>query len=118
MGVPARVGGSFAESETAVTDPAVEAAQRAWEKNKIHSFTVQRVNAAREALAPLRENWVGRGSQVALPDSETHLPGGRTVSSDCPNCDGRKCMGCIFREYDHDCADDCPVCCREGEPKG
>jgi len=38
-----------------------------------------------------------------------------TVSSDCPNCDGRKCMGCIFREYDHDCADDCPVCRREGE---
>lgn len=38
-----------------MTDPAVEAAQRAWEKNKIHSFTVQRVNAAREALAPLRE---------------------------------------------------------------
>ena len=38
-----------------MSDPAVEAAQRAWEKNKIHSFTVQRVNAAREALAPLRE---------------------------------------------------------------
>lgn len=38
-----------------MTDPAVEAAQRAWEKNKIHSFTVQRVNAAREALAPLKK---------------------------------------------------------------
>lgn len=20
-------------------------------------------------------------------------------------------MGCVFREYDHDCADDCPFCC-------
>ncbi|WP_100498689.1 hypothetical protein [Mycobacteroides abscessus] len=29
----------------------------------------------------------------------------------CGNCDGRKCMGCVFREYDHDCADDCPDCC-------
>lgn len=38
-----------------MSDPAVEAAQRAWKKNKIHSFTVQRVNAAREALAPLKE---------------------------------------------------------------
>lgn len=30
---------------------------------------------------------------------------------DCRNCDGRRCMGCVFREYDHDCADDCPDCC-------
>lgn len=29
----------------------------------------------------------------------------------CPNCDGRKCMGCVFREYDHDCKYDCPLCC-------
>ena len=29
----------------------------------------------------------------------------------CENCDGRKCMGCIFREYDHECQDDCPMCC-------
>ena len=29
----------------------------------------------------------------------------------CPNCDGRKCMGCVFREYDHDCTRDCPTCC-------
>lgn len=33
------------------------------------------------------------------------------MRSDCSNCDGRKCMGCVFREYDHDCADDCPFCC-------
>ena len=38
-----------------MTDPAVEAAQRAWDKNKARSFSVQRVMAAREALAPLRE---------------------------------------------------------------
>lgn len=31
--------------------------------------------------------------------------------SDCRNCDDRKCMGCVFREYDHDCKDDCPMCC-------
>lgn len=29
----------------------------------------------------------------------------------CRNCDGRKCMGCVFREHPHDCADDCPDCC-------
>lgn len=29
----------------------------------------------------------------------------------CQNCDGRKCMGCIFRDWDHDCNDDCPHCC-------
>jgi hypothetical protein len=29
----------------------------------------------------------------------------------CINCDDRKCMGCIFREYYHDCADDCGFCC-------
>lgn len=38
-----------------MSDPAVEAAQRAWDKNKVRSFSVQRVMAAREALAPLRE---------------------------------------------------------------
>ena len=31
----------------------------------------------------------------------------------CCNCGGRKCMGCVFREYDHDCKDDCPECCEE-----
>lgn len=30
----------------------------------------------------------------------------------CGNCDGRGCMGCVFREYDHDCKNDCPMCCR------
>lgn len=29
----------------------------------------------------------------------------------CANCDDRKCMGCIFREYNHNCEDDCPSCC-------
>lgn len=32
----------------------------------------------------------------------------------CSNCDGRLCMGCVFREYDHDCAHDCPYCCENG----
>lgn len=30
----------------------------------------------------------------------------------CCNCGGQKCMGCVFREYDHQCADDCPDCCK------
>jgi len=33
----------------------------------------------------------------------------------CGNCDGRLCMGCIFREYDHTCAEDCPDCCEGGQ---
>lgn len=32
----------------------------------------------------------------------------------CPNCDGRLCMGCIFREWDHGCVKDCPDCCENG----
>lgn len=31
----------------------------------------------------------------------------------CRNCNDRKCMGCVFREYGHDCQDDCPNCCQE-----
>jgi hypothetical protein len=31
--------------------------------------------------------------------------------SQCRNCDDRKCMGCVFRVYDHDCKSDCPDCC-------
>lgn len=29
----------------------------------------------------------------------------------CSNCHGRRCMGCVLRYHDHDCADDCPMCC-------
>lgn len=36
-------------------DPAVDAARRAWDRNKVQSFHVQRVTAANEALAPIRE---------------------------------------------------------------
>lgn len=36
---------------------------------------------------------------------------------DCRNCDGRKCMGCVFREHPHDCADDCPECCEPRTPR-
>lgn len=31
----------------------------------------------------------------------------------CGNCDDRKCMGCVMRDYDHECRDDCPSCCME-----
>lgn len=33
-------------------------------------------------------------------------------SLSCCNCGGVKCMGCVFREWGHDCEDDCPECCR------
>lgn len=29
----------------------------------------------------------------------------------CVNCGGQQCMGCVFREYDHTCSNDCPDCC-------
>jgi len=30
--------------------------------------------------------------------------------SDCPNCDNVKCIGCVFRDPDHVCVEDCPNC--------
>lgn len=36
---------------------------------------------------------------------------GRRVTAACSNCDDRRCMGCVCREWDHDCANDCPECC-------
>lgn len=29
----------------------------------------------------------------------------------CRNCDGRKCMACVFREVHDRCEDSCPFCC-------
>src|ERR1035437_2483450 len=29
----------------------------------------------------------------------------------CTNCDGRLCMGCVLRVYEHECRPDCPFCC-------
>ncbi len=49
-----------------------------------------------------------------LDEIQTGLGG---TIGECDNCDGRKCMGCVFRERDHTCADDCPVCCSSPEPK-
>src|SRR5690606_14738628 len=31
--------------------------------------------------------------------------------SECENCQGRGCMGCVLREWGHDCRNDCPDCC-------
>jgi hypothetical protein len=45
---------------------------------------------------------------VSEPVENPHDP-----EPDCENCGGRGCMGCIFREYDHDCADNCPICCHD-----
>ena len=36
---------------------------------------------------------------------------GKLPPPSCENCDGRKCMACVCREYHDACADDCPVCC-------
>jgi hypothetical protein len=33
----------------------------------------------------------------------------------CENCDNRRCMGCVVREWDHECASDCPFCCEVEE---
>lgn len=38
-----------------------------------------------------------------------------TPRDDCPNCNGRGCMGCVMREWDHNCANDCPMCCAYSE---
>jgi len=35
-----------------------------------------------------------------------------SVCGDCTNCDGRRCMSCVCREYHERCAEDCPVCCK------
>lgn len=46
--------------------------------------------------------------------TEQLRPVNRAATS-CQNCDGVKCMGCVFREYDHTCRDDCPFCCSPGQ---
>lgn len=40
-------------------------------------------------------------------DDDDHTP----EPGDCCNCGGRKCMGCVMRDWEHHCADDCPFCC-------
>mgnify|MGYP001249995501 CR=1 FL=1 len=32
------------------------------------------------------------------------------VKGVCQNCDAVRCMGCVCRDPDHDCVDDCPKC--------
>lgn len=32
------------------------------------------------------------------------------VRAVCSNCDGQKCMACVFREQHGDCEHDCPMC--------
>lgn len=90
-----------------------------------YAFSVERVNP--ELAKDLRTEWgkwPGRSQQEpgeSLARGLDDLAAGRVSRRDdylepenpeyCGNCDGRKCMGCVFREYDHDCADDCPDCC-------
>lgn len=44
--------------------------------------------------------------------------GGNLVLAECPgqvsacrNCDDRRCMACVLREWHERCEDDCPSCC-------
>lgn len=46
-----------------------------------------------------------------LPDNFTERIKNFIKFYKCSNCDGRLCMGCVMREYDHECADDCPFYC-------
>lgn len=32
-------------------------------------------------------------------------------TTDCGNCDDRRCMSCVFRAIHDECVDDCPDCC-------
>ena len=68
-----------------------------------------------QALLAAQES---RTAPEAGTDSQDAPEAGREAHSDesCRNCDGLKCMGCVFREYDHDCADDCPDCCTKPDP--
>jgi hypothetical protein len=43
-------------------------------------------------------------SENGLPHEHEPEQGG------CCNCGGQRCMGCVFREYDHECQHDCPDC--------
>ncbi|WP_157897454.1 hypothetical protein [Mycobacteroides chelonae] len=55
--------------------------------------------------------WQGVWYEEMKPSDPTAQQEPEDPRDYCRNCDGRKCMGCVFREYDHDCADDCPDCC-------
>jgi hypothetical protein len=65
----------------------------------------------------LRINTYGRCALDAQHDQHIIDRGNGTgwdcpgQASDCGNCDGRKCMNCIFRVVHQNCVDDCPSCC-------
>jgi hypothetical protein len=45
---------------------------------------------------------------TTLDDIEAHT---EPLDGSCCNCGGVKCMGCVLRDWGHDCEDDCPECC-------
>lgn len=75
-----------------------ERAERAEEEARALRAQVRDLEEARgellETIKPRR-----KPDPNAKPDPE------------CENCNGRGCMGCVFREWGHVCADDCPHCC-------
>ena len=56
----------------------------------------------------------GRGKHAAYTWALAELKG-LEGETECENCDGRKCMGCVMREWGHECADDCPTCCPDAD---
>lgn len=50
----------------------------------------------------------------------THVSGFHCYGqyAECANCDDRKCMSCVCREWHDDCRDDCPECCAPVSQKG
>lgn len=40
----------------------------------------------------------------------------KATPAECVNCNDRKCMACVMKEWHNDCHDDCPDCC-EATPK-
>ena len=39
-----------------------------------------------------------------------------SLSEKCRNCDDRKCMACVLREWDGDHGENCPNCCESSIP--
>lgn len=106
--------GSDADSWPVIYDPTSEKTR----EEKIQDYLEwSETQVDTDALDPIAQQEPGESLARGLDD----IAAGRVSRRDdylepedpeyCGNCDGRKCMGCVFREYDHDCADDCPDCC-------
>lgn len=61
------------------------------------------------AAIALRDMFVAAFYAAGNGTSPVSLARGRDPYG-CPNCDGVRCIGCVCRDLDHDCVDDCPNC--------